>query len=77
MMSKMESTSNCCTTAMFLDPESLGSSNTEGEMLLSSLNKVGGTRSYARRGWRFREVGARGVEDRERGLARKQTSNAI
>jgi len=46
-------------------------------MLLSSLNKVGGTRSYARRGWRFREVGARGVEDRERGLARKQTSNAI
>ncbi len=34
------------------------SSNTIGEMLLSSLNKVGGTRSYARRGGRLgKEVG--------------------
>jgi hypothetical protein len=35
---------------MFLVPEDLRWSNTKWEMLLSSLNKVGGTRSYARGG---------------------------
>jgi hypothetical protein len=50
---------------MFLDPEGLRSSNTIGEMLLSSLNKVGGTRSYAREGEGSESRSRRG-ENREK-----------